>query len=137
TTTQSAKSRATQPEAIIVVCVSGVPLRSIRQLQMKQTIIAANGLASYEAVKSMGDAADNVVFPEFLVGENPLPHQAEFVQSYQKEYGRLPKILEAVGWDAVHVILAAFKKAGVGAANDKVCEAIRGPFNGVMTDDGF
>ena len=59
--------------------------------------------------------ADNVVFPEFLVGEDPLPHQAEFVRLFHKEYGRFPKILEALGWGAVHVILTAFKKAGVGA----------------------
>jgi branched-chain amino acid transport system substrate-binding protein len=137
TTSQAAKIRAAQADAIIVVGVTGVPIRSLRQLQMKQTIIAANGLASYEGVKSMGDAADNVVFPEFLVGEDPLPHQAQFVKLFQKEYGRLPKILEALGWDAVHVILAAFKKVGVGAANEKLCEAIRSPFKGDMTDYDF
>jgi len=137
TTSQAAKIRAAQPEAIIVVGVTGVPIRSLRQLQMKQTIIAANGLASYEAVRSMGDAADNVIFPEFLVGEDPLPHQAEFVRSYQREYNRLPKILEALGWDAVHVMLEAFKKAGLGAGNEKLCEAIRGPFKGDMTDYDF
>jgi branched-chain amino acid transport system substrate-binding protein len=137
TTSQAAKIRAAQPDAIIVVGVTGVPIRSLRRLQMKQTIIAANGLASYEAVRSMGDAADNVVFPEFLVGEDPLPHQAEFVQLFQKEYGRLPKILEALGWDTVHVIVAAFKKAGIGAANEKLCEAIRSPFKGDMTDYDF
>jgi branched-chain amino acid transport system substrate-binding protein len=137
TTSQAAKIRAAQPDAIVVVGVTGVPIRSLRQLQMKQTIIAANGLASYEAVKSMGDAADNVVFPEFLVGEDPLPHQAEFVRLFHKEYGRFPKILEALGWDAVHVIRSAFKTAGAGAANEKLCEAIRSPFKGDMTDYDF
>ncbi len=137
TTAQAAKIRAAQPDAIFVVGITGVPIRSIRQLQMKQPIISAIGQASYEIVKSMGDAADNVVFPEFLVAEDPLPHQKAFVELYRQEYNRLPKITEAIGWDSVQALLKAFEKVGPDAGNEKLCEAIRGPYPGVLTQYDF
>ena len=52
----------------------------------------------------MGEGAEGVVFPEFLIAEDPLPHQASFVQTFKAAYGRLPKNYEAAGWDAVHVL---------------------------------
>ncbi|WMT76434.1 ABC transporter substrate-binding protein [Bradyrhizobium sp. Ash2021] len=137
TTTQAAKIRASSPAGIFVIGITGVPIRSIRQLQVKLPIIAAAGQANYEIAKSMGDAADNVAFPEFLVGEDPLPNQKEFVALYQAQYNKLPKISEAMGWDAVHILLAAFDKVGPDAGNEKLCEALRGPYSGVMSAYDF
>ncbi len=137
TTTQAAKLRASNPDALFVIGVTGVPIRSIRQLQMKQVIIAPSALSSYEVVKSMGDAADNIVFAEFLVGEDPLPRQKEFVDLYNKEHGRFPKLVEAIGWDSVHIVLAALNKVGLDAGNARLCEAMRGPHAGMLADYDF
>ena len=136
TTSQAAKICAAQPDAIVVVGVTGFRSQPAAAAN-EATIIAANGLASYEPSRAWGMRQTMSFSPEFLVGEDPLPHQAEFVRLFHKEYGRFPKILEALGWGAVHVILTAFKKAGVGAANEKLCEAIRSPFKGDMTDYDF
>lgn len=137
TTAQAAKIRAVQPDAIFVIGITGVPVRSIRQLQIKLPIISAVGQASYEIVKSMGDSADNVVFPEFLVGEDPLPNQKEFVQVFQKENGRIPKIMESLGWDSVYIVQAALMKVGPAAGHEKLCEAMRSVFTGVTTTFNF
>src|SRR5690606_32518877 len=94
-------------------------------------------ISSYELVKRMGDAADNVVFTEFIIGEDPLPYQRDFVALHSKEYGRLPKHVEAIGWDAVHIAVAAVDKAGPGASNEKICEVIRGPHQGAMAAYDF
>lgn len=136
-TAQAAKIRAVQPDAVFIIGVTGVPVRAIRQLQMKQPIISALGQATYEIAKSMGDAADNVVFPEFLVAEDPLPHQKAFVDAYKQEYGRLPKAPEAEGFDALTAITKAIAKVGPEAGNEAICNAFRGPYQGITTNYDF
>jgi len=137
TTPQAAKIRASQPDAIFVIGVTGVPVRAIRQLQMKQPIIAAIGQATYEIVKSMGDAAEGVVFPEFLVPEDPLPHQKAFVDAYKAEYGRAPKSIESIAYDALKAMSQAIGKAGPEAGNEAICAAMRGPYSGNSTEYDF
>jgi branched-chain amino acid transport system substrate-binding protein len=66
----------------------------------------------------MGEFADDVVFPEFVVGEDPLPHQVEFVKSTGR-YNSLPKNYEAAGWDAVHIVAKAVETAGANAKHER------------------
>ena len=136
-TTQAAKIKAGNPDAIFVFAVNAVPFRAIRALQMTQPIIALNGASSYETVSAMGSAADNVIIPEFLVAEDPLPRQKDFINYFVKEIGAKPKNPESVAWDAIHVIAAALTKAGTETRREKLCEAIRGPYAGVTTDYDF
>ncbi|CEJ13497.1 Leucine-, isoleucine-, valine-, threonine-, and alanine-binding protein precursor [bacterium YEK0313] len=134
--TQAAKVRAAQPEAVYVVATSPVPFRGARQVKITQPIISAIGSSPYDYVRGMGEFADDIVFPEFLVGEDPEPHQRAFVELYQKAYGSLPKNYEAAGWDAVHIVADALKKAG---PTDKaaIAAAMRQPFKGVMASYDF
>jgi len=136
-TAQAAKIKAADPDAIIVIAVQAAPFRAIRDLQMKQPIIAVNGASSYEIVSAMGSAADNIIYPEFVVNEDPLPNQKEFVGYMQKEFGVKAKNAESVAWDAMHVIAAALKKVGPDAGNEKLCDAVRGPYTGVTTQYDF
>jgi branched-chain amino acid transport system substrate-binding protein len=137
-TPQSAKIKAANPDAIIVMAVQAAPFRSIRDLQMTQPIVALNGASSYEIVGAMGNAADNVIYPEFLVYEDPLPHQKEFVEYMMKNFNQRAKNPESVAWDALHVIARAMEKVGPDAGNEKLCEAIRSePYKGVTTDYNF
>lgn len=134
---QAAKVRAAEPEVVFVVATSPVPFRNARQVKIEQPIVSAIGSASYDYVKGMGEFADDIVFPEFLVGEDPKPDQAEFVKLYQEAYKTLPKNFEAAGWDAVHVVVKAIEKAGVGASRPDLAKAMRGPHDGVMADYNF
>lgn len=136
-TAQAAKIKAASPDAIFVIAVTATPFRSIRQLQMSQPIVALNGASSYEIVNAMGSAANNVIFPEFLVYEDPLPHQKAFTEMILKETGTKAKNPESVAWDAMHVIAAALEKVGPDAGNERLCEAVRGPYKGITTDYDF
>ncbi|MGH8788423.1 MAG: ABC transporter substrate-binding protein [Cupriavidus necator] len=136
-TTQAAKIRASNPDAVIVVSTSATPFRNIRQVKIAAPIIAVHGTASYELVKAMGDAADNVIHPEFLVAEDPLPVQKEFVDAYKKEYGKLPKHFSAAAWDAVMTLSDALKNAGANPTSEKLCAAMRRPYAGVTTRYDF
>lgn len=134
---QAAKVRAAQPEVVFVVATSPVPFRNARQMKIDQPIVSAIGSASYDYVKGMGEFANDIVFPEFVVGEDPLPRQAEFVELYRKEYNAPPKNFEAAGWDAVHLIADPLGKVGPDAKREAIAEAMRHPFEGAMATYNF
>ncbi|SCU83960.1 ABC transporter periplasmic protein [Cupriavidus necator] len=136
-TTQAAKIKAATPDAIIIISTSPAPFRNVRQLKVGVPIISVHGTATYETVKAMGEAADNIIHPEFVVSEDPLPAQKEFVETFRKEYGKLPKHFSAVGWDAVMALAAGLKAAGAGAPGDKLCSALRRPYQGVTSGYDF
>jgi len=138
-TAQAAKIRAINPDAIFVIGTTATPFRAIRQLQMKQPIVAVNGASSYEVLNAMGSiVANDIVFPEFIVNEDPLPNQKEFVETFRKEMnGGRAKNFEAAAWDAVHVAMRALDKAGPEAGGDKLCAAMREPYAGVMASYDF
>ena len=137
TTTQAAKVKAAQPQAVFVIATSATPFRNVKQIQITVPIIAAIGSSSYEYVSAMGSAADGIVYAEFVVGEDPLPHQKQFVELYMQEYKTTPKNFEALAWDSVHVIAKALDKAGVAATGQALCDAARGPYSGVLADYDF
>jgi branched-chain amino acid transport system substrate-binding protein len=131
-TTQAAKVKAANPDAVLVIGNSATPFRNVRQLRWNVPLIAAIGTATYEYQRAMGDAADNIIHAEFLVGEDPLPYQVEFVNAFKAEYGVLPKMWEASAYDSVNAVAAAMRKVGPDASYGDICEALRGPYQGAM-----
>ncbi len=136
-TTQAAKVKAASPDAIAVIGNSATPFRNARQIRITVPLLSALGTATYEYVKAMGDAGDNIVFAEFLVAEDPLPAQVAFVNAFQKEYGVLPKTMEASAFDAFNAVAAGLAKVGPNAPAGALCDAIRGPFDGAMARFDF
>jgi branched-chain amino acid transport system substrate-binding protein len=138
-TAQAAKLRALNPDAIFVIGTTATPFRAIRQLQMKQPIVAVNGASSYEVLNAMGPTvANDIVFPEFIVNEDPLPNQKEFVELFRKEMnGGRAKNFEAAAWDAVQIVMRALDKVGPDAGGEKLCTAMRAPYTGVMANYNF
>jgi branched-chain amino acid transport system substrate-binding protein len=135
--TQAAKVRAANPEVVFVIATNPIPFRNARQMRIAQPIVSAIGSSAYQYVNGMGEFADDIVFPEFVVGEDPLPHQADFVNRYRKAYDALPKNYEAAGWDALHVLARALEKAGPDASPEAIASAIRGPHKGVFATYNF
>ena len=133
----AAKVRAANPDIVFVVATSAVPFRNARQMKLTQTIVSAIGSASYEYVRGMGEFADDIVFPEFVVGEDPLPRQAQFVELYRKTHNTLPKNFEAAGYDAVHMVARAIAKAGPAASREAIAVALREPYQGAMAAYNF
>jgi branched-chain amino acid transport system substrate-binding protein len=134
---QAAKVRAADPEVVFVIATSPVPFRNARQVKITQPIVSAIGSASYDYVRGMGEFGDDIVFPEFVVGEDPTPQQAAFVKQYQQAYNSLPKNFEAAGWDAVHVVADALETAGPNASRADLAKAMRKPYKGVMASYNF
>ena len=136
--TQAAKVRAAKPDVVGVIATSPVPFRNARQMRITQPIVSAIGSSSYEYVKGMGEFADDIVFPEFIVSEDPLPHQKAFVELFVKEYGTLPKTYDAAGWDATHIIAQALNEAGPDADSEAIADAIRANrYRGVIASFNF
>lgn len=136
-TTQAAKVKAANPDVVMIIATSPMPFRAVKQLGIKAPILAALGSATYEYVKGMGEFADDITFAEFLVAENPLPHQRAFVELFRKSYNALPKFPEAGGWDALHVLARALEKAGPDAGAQALAAAIRGRYQGVLANYDF
>jgi branched-chain amino acid transport system substrate-binding protein len=134
---QAAKVRAAEPEVVFVIATSPVPFRNARQVKIAQPIVSAIGSASYDYVRGMGEFADDIVFPEFMVAEDPKPDQVEFVKLFEKTYGSLPKNFESAGWDSVHILAAAIAKAGADASRQDVAKAARAPHAGVLAKYDF
>jgi branched-chain amino acid transport system substrate-binding protein len=135
--TQAAKVRAANPEVVFIIATNPIPFRNARQMRIAQPIVSAIGSSAYQYVNGMGEFAHDIVFPEFVVGEDPLPHQAEFVNLYRKAYNALPKNYEAAGWDAVHVLARALDKVGPDAAPEAIAKAIREPYQGAFAAYNF
>jgi branched-chain amino acid transport system substrate-binding protein len=135
--TQAAKVRAANPEALLIIATSPIPFRNARQMRIEQPIVSAIGSSAYQYVRGMGEFGHDIVFPEFVVGEDPLPHQAEFVNQYKKAYNELPKNYEAAGWDAVHALARAMEKVGPDAAPQALAAALREPYKGVLATFNF
>jgi len=136
-TTQAAKIRASNPDAVMVISSSAMPFRAVKQVRISAPVIGAIGSSSYEYVRAMGEAADNIVVPEFLVGEDPLPHQKDFVEAYKKEYNETPKNFEAAGWDIVHFMVAALRATPAGAKPADTCAWLRRAHQGVLANYDF
>lgn len=137
TSAQAAKVRAADPEVVFVIATSAVPFRNARQVKISQPIVSAIGSSSYDYVRGMGEFADDIVFPEFVVGEDPSAHQADFVNRFRQAYGALPKNYEAAGWDAVHVVVKSANAAGPSAGRAELAKAMRVPYAGVMAAYNF
>jgi len=134
---QAAKVRAADPEVLFIIATSPVPFRNAREVRITQPIVSAIGSSSYDYVRGMGEYADDIVFPEFVVGEDPAPHQTDFVKRYQQEYNALPKNYEAAGWDGVHIAAKAIETAGPNATRAEVAKAMRGSYSGTLANYNF
>jgi len=135
--TQAAKIRATNPEVVFVIATSPIPFRNARQMRIEQPIVSAIGSSAYQYVNGMGEFGHDIVFPEFVIGEDPLPHQVEFVNLYRSINNALPKNYEAAGWDAVLILSKALEKVGPDAGPEALAKAIREPYKGVLATYNF
>ncbi len=135
--TQAAKVRASNPDVVFVIATNPTPFRNARQMRITQPIVSAIGSSAYQYVNGMGEHAHDIVFPEFVVAEDPLEHQKDFVELYKKTYNALPKNYEAAGWDAVHIIAKALEKAGPDASSEALAKAIREPYKGELAHYNF
>ncbi len=134
---QLTKIKGMKPDAVgisaLVEPVAGVLLQA-RQLGFgKDTLfIGGNGSNSPKLGEIAGPAADGlIVGSPWFIGKDT-PANKEFVAKFQAKYNRPPDQFAAQAYDTMHIVAAAFDRAG-GTNNDKLRQALLDTKNdGVM-----
>ena len=86
-------------------------------------------------IEEAGKAAEGVVFPLLYAGstrsKTPLPDGQGFEEKFTMRFGKQPDYLAAHTYDAVNLLVAAIRKAGLNRV--RICDAVReiSPWQGV------
>jgi branched-chain amino acid transport system substrate-binding protein len=136
------RAKDLNPQAIYVWVPGGVQpalvgkALSERGIDPKKTKILGQGeLTEEEARKSMGDASLGILTVYHYDPNHDSRMNREFVQAFNAEFKRNPNIYSIGGYDGMHLIYEALKKAGgktdgdalIGAAKGMKWESPRGP----------
>jgi branched-chain amino acid transport system substrate-binding protein len=109
------KIRGAKPDVIMyggMDATAGPMAKQIKQLGIKATFLAGDGVCSPEFVKLAGDAAG--ILHCSMAGEavEKLAKGAEFVDKYKKRFNQDVQIYSPYSYDAVYIIADAMKRAG-------------------------
>ena len=109
------KIRGAKPDVIMyggMDATAGPMAKQIKQLGIKATFLAGDGVCSPEFVKLAGDAAG--ILTCSMAGEavEKLAKGAEFVDKYKKRFNQDVQIYSPYSYDAVYIIADAMKRAG-------------------------
>jgi len=86
--------------------------KQMKQLGMKSTLIAGDGVCSPEFIKLAGNAADILKCSNAGEAVEKLAKGADFVAKYKKRFNTDVQVYSPYSYDAVYVIVEAMKKAG-------------------------
>lgn len=108
----------------IVVCSHGmdgaVIAKNMKTLGMKTPVIGTHAYGFEFTLKIGGSALDGTVFPSGkILQAEQLPNSdpqkkllVDFIKRYTAKYGQRPGQFAGHGWDAVHMLVKAFKASG-------------------------
>lgn len=137
-----ANMQAKKPEAVFIFLPGGMGINFIKQFagaglgKNIQLFVPAYS-ADEDTIKPVGEALLGAVNSSFWGHDLDNPQNKKFVADFEKEYGRLPTLYAAQGYDAAMLIDSAVKKVKGNvedkAAFQKALEAadfksVRGPF---------
>jgi branched-chain amino acid transport system substrate-binding protein len=136
------RAKDLNPEAIYIFIPGGAQPAAFGKalvdlgIDSKKTKILGQGEITEEnALRVMGDAALGLITAFHYDYNHKSAANAKFVAAYNKTFGRNPDFFSIGGWDGMHLIYEALKKAGgktdgeslVGAAKGMKWESPRGP----------
>jgi branched-chain amino acid transport system substrate-binding protein len=100
----------------VSVLMNGAPAASVvgqlRQHGYKGTIIAAPNIGANNVLAAVGDAGNGVVWSTDWASTSTVKASQDFVDAYQKKYGKAPDVYAAEAFDSAFFIANAIKKAG-------------------------
>jgi branched-chain amino acid transport system substrate-binding protein len=138
------RAKDLNPEAIYVFIPGGAQPGAFGKalvdlgIDSKKTRILGQGeITDENALKVMGDAGLGMITAFHYDYNHKSKANAEFVAAYKAANGRNPDIYSIGGWDGMHLIYEALKKAGgksdgdslIGAAKGMKWESPRGPIS--------
>lgn len=139
---QVAAIKVAQPDVIFApgfYNTAGLIARSVRQQNLRATLIGSDGWDSPELLTSSGETLRGVYLPNhfWVNSENPLVQK--FVSNYKTKYGVPPDALAATAYDAVRMLFDAIRRAGAtesGAIRDALAKTSNFPgVTGTITLD--
>lgn len=108
--------RASDADSIFFFLPGGMGVSFIQQLSQSGINIPVLGPAfsfDQNILTVVGEAAVGMKNSSQWANDIDNPANVAFVESYRKEYGRLPSIYSSQGFDAANLILSATKKADI------------------------
>ncbi len=109
------KIRSMKPDVVMyggMDATAGPMAKQMKQLGMKSTLLAGDGVCSPEFIKLAGNAADIMKCSNAGEAVEKLAKGADFVAKYKKRFNTDVQIYSPYSYDAVYVIAEAMKKAG-------------------------
>lgn len=109
------KVRSMKPDVVMYggMDATAAPMaKQMKQLGMKSTLLAGDGVCSPEFIKLAGNAADIMKCSNAGEAVEKLAKGADFVAKYKKRFNTDVQVYSPYSYDAVFVIVEAMKKAG-------------------------
>jgi branched-chain amino acid transport system substrate-binding protein len=91
---------------------------------IRAPIFGGEALGTPALVEVAGDAAEGTIVATMFHPEEPRDEVRRFVDAFQRRYRTMPDVGSAVGYDAVHVLFDAMRRAK-SVAPDAVAAALR------------
>lgn len=109
------KVRGSKPDVVMyggMDATAGPMAKQMKQLGIKSTLLAGDGVCSPEFIKLAGDAAG--ILHCSMAGEavEKMPKGADFVANFKKRFNADVQVYSPYSYDAVYVIADAIKRAG-------------------------
>jgi branched-chain amino acid transport system substrate-binding protein len=127
------RAKDMNPEAIFLFLPAGAQpaafakALSERGIDPKNVKVLGTGEVTAEAaLKSMGDVSLGIITAWNYAPEHKTGSNADFVKDYVAAYGRTPDFMSVGGYDGMHLIYEAIKKAGGKTDGDSLIAAAKG-----------
>lgn len=112
---QLTKLKEKSPEAIFLLArakTAGIVLKQARELGIKAQFFGIRSLQSKDLISIAGEAAEGVIYTYPFNPQSSSPRVRTFVERYKAKYNEIPTSYVAEGYDALKLIVKAFKDCG-------------------------
>jgi branched-chain amino acid transport system substrate-binding protein len=126
------RAKDAKPDALFVFIPSGEGSAVMKQFSdrgLKQAgiqMIGTGDVVDDDLLESMGPVAVGVVTSFHYSAAHDSPENKKYVDSFMKANHFRPNFMSLGGYDGMHLIYEAVKKAGANADGDKLVEAMKG-----------
>lgn len=92
----------------------GPIVKQAREKGIDAVILAPDGFGSQEFIDLAGaeNVTDFYYTSHYTTGEGSTEATAEFIEAYEAEYGKIPDMFAALGYDAANLAIDAIERAG-------------------------
>jgi len=109
------RARDANPDGIALISYApdgALIARAVRQLGLKQTMIAASSVYSPRFIELGGDAVEGVHTGSRYFPDDPRPEVRDFINGFKAKYGVEPDAFNAYSYDAMNFAVEAIRHAG-------------------------